>query len=256
MPKLHELLDVNNNLATQLEKTSGELKETFEKKRHHFTEQVVSYHPFGEDTQAEVEKKLDLQTTVPDELSWIAGFIVKAFDVSHQINVANTMARANVKLEGQDDPLLVEVPAETLLQLEKRLAEVQSLITAAPTLDPAKGFRPDPDRGKSVYKAFEDTKTRTKKTKRAIVLYDATKEHPAQTQLIDEDIPVGKIITHEWSGMITPADKADMLARVESLIRAVKQARSRANDIEIDTTTADMHIGRRLMDFILGNAKA
>jgi hypothetical protein len=256
MPKLHELLAVNNNLATQLEKTSGELRETFEKKRHHFTEQVVTYHPFGEDGQGEVEKKLDLQTTVPSELAWISDFIVKAFDVSHQINVANTQAKADVKLEGQDDPLLVGVPAETLLQLEKRLVEVQNLITAAPTLDPAKGFRPDPDRGKFVYKAFEDTKTRTKKTKRAIVLYDATKEHPAQTQLIDEDVPVGKIITHEWSGMITPADKADMLARVETLIRAVKQARSRANDIDCDVASARMHVGRRLMDFILGNLKA
>lgn len=253
MAKLHELLAVNNNLAAQLDKTSGELRETFEKKRHHFSEQVVAYHPFGEDTHEEVEKKLDLQTTVAAELKWISDFIVKSFDVSHQINVANTQAKANVVPDGFTEPLLSDVPAETLLQLEKRLVHVQNLIAAAPTLDPAKGFKLDTDRGAFVYKAFDDTKTRTKKTKRAIVLYDATVQHPAQTQLIDEDVPVGKIVTHEWSGMITPASKADMLARVETVIRAVKQARSRANDTEVDTS--NQQIGRKLMDFILGDLK-
>ena len=65
----------------------------------------------------------------------------------------------------------------------------------------------------------------------ALQLTPTTKEHPGTAQLITKDIETGKITEREWSGLITPSEKADMLTRAEELARAVKQARQRANDV-------------------------
>jgi hypothetical protein len=66
------------------------------------------------------------------------------------------------------------------------------------------------------------------------VKYDAAKEHPAQTELYNADVEVGTIEEQEWSGLLTPAEKAAILARIEELTRAVRSARSRANDEQVD----------------------
>jgi hypothetical protein len=48
MSKLYELLAVDSSLKGQAEKTRSELKNTFEKKRHLFTEKKVTFKPFDE----------------------------------------------------------------------------------------------------------------------------------------------------------------------------------------------------------------
>jgi len=111
-----------------------------------------------------------------------------------------------------------------------------SLAQAVPTLDPAKGFRPDEQRGEGIFKARDVRKTRTSKQPKVIVKYEATKEHPAQTELLNIDVPIGTIEEQEWSGMMTPAEKAELLDRIEKLSRAVRSARSRANEVPVDTS--------------------
>jgi hypothetical protein len=138
-------------------------------------------------------------------------------------------------LDDDKETIIIKgLPATSLLELEKRMVEIQALVNAIPTLDPAKGFVVDPHKA-GTYKAREITKERKKKTNAVLVMYQATKEHPAQTQLVSEDIPVGKIREFEWSGLITPAEKADMINRVEILSRAIRKARSRANEVVVDT---------------------
>lgn len=230
--KLHELIAVRSGTNAQATKTTEDLKHTFEKKQHHFTATVQSFTPFGENTVTAVEKKLDLQTTVLSELGWIKTYLAKAIDASNAVNIGNTQAFADVVLE-DGTILLQRVAATTLLELEDRVEDLRKLAAVIPTLDPVKGFTPDADRGKGVYAARLVEKVRTQKQKKLYVLYAATKEHPAQTQLIDEDVPTGKIEEREWSSMLTPHDKAAMLDRIEMLARAVKSARSRANSTEV-----------------------
>jgi hypothetical protein len=115
-------------------------------------------------------------------------------------------------------------------------------------LDPAKGFKQDEHREPGIYKARETSKTRTKKTVRPMVLYEATKEHPAQVKEVTEDLPVGTILEQEWSSLITPATKADLLDRCDILVRAVRRARARANELEIDVKANK--IGKKLLDFV------
>lgn len=246
--KLHELLAVDATLKAQVDKARSDLANTFEKKRHHFTEKLVTFKPSAEDAQPSTEEVLDLQTTVTRELRWLRDLWTPALDTAARIAEGNTRARADVVLS-DGTVLLQDLPATTLLELEKRVNEVQALVAAIPTLDPAKGFTPDPDHGAGIFRAREDVRVRTSKQAKPVVLYEATKEHPAQVQLISQDVPVGTIHQQEWSGLITTADKADMLERVERLRRAVKAARARANEVEIDKAVV---VGNTLLGYVFG----
>jgi hypothetical protein len=250
MSKLHELLSVAGNLKSQADKVRTDLMETFEKKRQLFGEKIVSFTPSLEGANTVVETQSDLQSTVPKELEWIAVHLAKALDIQYQISEANMEARADVVLE-DGSVLLKLLPATQLLELENRLQEIQGLVVKVPTLDPAKGFILDTARGKGVFKAREVVKPRSKKVMKVLVKYEATKEHPAQTDVYNEDVPVGVILEQEWSGMITPAAKAEMLDRCEQVLRAVKRARSRANDLDVDVTSKK--IGKQVLSFIFGN---
>ena len=244
-PRLYELIAVKTSLRSQATKTLGDLSNTFEKKRHHFTAKVKTFTPMGENADAKVEEQLDLQTTVPKELQWVEEYLVKAIDSSHQVNMGNTAAFADIVL---DDGTVIasKVPACTLLELEGTIEEIRKFCDKIPTLDPAQGFVPCPERGDGVYIARPVEKTRTLKQNRVIVLYPHSDKHPAQTQLIAEDLPVGLIREQEWSSMLTIAGKGALLDRVEQLSRAVKKARSRANESEVDTGN---RIGSALLDF-------
>ncbi len=247
MAKLHELLAVSGNLEGQAQKCVTDLKDSFSKKHHLFVERTVTFTSNKEGAEPVTEEHLELQTTVPRELRWVGEMLIRLLDADHAINEANTVARADVQLE-DGAVLLKDMPATSLLELEKRMKWLHDLIATAPTLDPAKGFKPDEEKGNDVYRAREVVRTRTQKMTRPIVLYDATDKHPAQTQLITDDVPVGTIRGMEWSGMITPAHKAELLDRCERLTRAVKRARSRANDVELASAR---RIGYVLWNFVL-----
>jgi hypothetical protein len=249
MPKLHELLAVSGNLKAQADKTRGELMSTFKNKTERFMERTVSYKPYEEGAPTVVESQLDIQTTVPEELRWVSGFLIGAINSAYLVAEANTEARADVVLD-DGSVMITSLPATALLELEKRMNELHAFILTIPTLDPAKGFRPDPDKGKFVFRAREDRKTRTKKMNKVLTLAPATDKHAAQVQVVTEDVPVGEIYTIEWSGLLTVSVKGDMLSRVEELKRAVKKARSRANDVEIGKDKQS--IGAALVNYVFG----
>jgi len=245
--KLHEVLGAQSAAFTQAESQRKDLENTFEKKRTHFTEKVVTFVPNEEGKQPEVEEQLKLQTTVRDELSWISALMLRALDSEATIDEGNMVARGDVILD-DGTTLLEKVPATQLMQLEKRLNELLEFCRKIPTLDPTKGFEQDPQRKIGIFKSREEVRPRGRKEQKPIVLYPATEQHPAQTQLITQDVEIGKVRTIEWSGMLTPAEKGDIMDRVEELRRAVKMARGRANDVEIQK----IQIGRKLLTYVFG----
>lgn len=250
--KLHELIAVAQNLQTQAEKTRLDLKNTFEKKKHHFVESVTKFKPTGENVQERVESQQSLQTTVTKELQWISEKIAAALDVGYQIDLGNQTARADVTL-ANGDILLRGIPTSQLLQLEKRLNDIRDLVDSIPTLDPTQGFEPDKDKGDGIYRARTVEKERTEKQFDFKVMVPATDKHPAQVKELSTDKVVGHIVKDEWSGMVTVADKGAMMDRVEEVIRAVKKARSRANEIEIDVR--NNVIGAKILNYVFKNEK-
>jgi len=252
MSKLHELLAIENDTRAQAEATRKDLENTFDKKGHHFTKKVVTFKSNSDGVPDKVESQLNLQTTVASELKWISEKIGKAIDTGHQVDVANTTAKADVTLDS-GDVLLKDLPATSLLRLEHRLTEVRSLVHSIPTLDPAKGFEPDPKEGEGIYRARNDERQRTEKQFSFQVMVPATDKHPAQVKELMLDKPIGTILTQEWSSLITVSDKGRMLDRIEELLRAVKKARARANDMKIDD--AKDKIGAKVLDYVFKGSK-
>jgi hypothetical protein len=74
---------------------------------------------------------------------------------------------------------------------------------------------------------------------RNIILYEATKEHPAQVELISYDVIIGTWSTTRSSGKITPAEKHLMLERAGELLVAVKKARAKANECGVVPVKSD-----------------
>lgn len=246
-PKLHELLAVKDNLRSQAETCRNDLKGTFEKRTQHFTERVTTYNPKAENELPKTEESVAMQTTVSKELKWIQEKLVKAIDVNHQIEVSNCSATADVILDN-GALLLTGMPSASLLQLQKRLMEIVDLVKAIPTLDPAKGFQPDKDKGAGIYRANETVRDRTHKEFKFVVMVPANDKHPAQVEKMNVDVPVGVLTTQEWSSLISVADKAEMLDRAEHLLRAVKKATARANEREVQIE--GNRIGDRVLDYI------
>ena len=250
--KLHELLAVENEVRGQAETCRTDLKNTFEKKTHHFTKRIITVKSKKDGVADKVESQLNLQTTVKQELKWITEKLAKSMDIGHQVDVANTEAKADVVLE-DGTALLKSVPTTSLLRLGHRLEEVRDLVRTIGTLDPAKGFEPDPNEGDGVFKARDDERPRTEKQFRFIIMVPPTDKLPAQVKELMEDVPVSAAVTQEWSSLITVAAKGEMLDRVEGLLQAVKRARSKANEVEVDQR--QNKIGDTVLNYVFSGTK-
>lgn len=248
MAKLHEILAVESGLQSAAKKINEETIKTFGKKDEHFVETVRTVAHFAEeDTKLDTTETKTMVTTVFDKLIYNTGPNVKALDAYFQKEATNQKATADLVVD--DHPLATGVPATVLLGLETKLAELRTVYEAIPTLAPGPTWVPDMDRRKQggAYRSeHPDVTFRTKKTIRPLVMSPATEHHPAQIQAVPEDIPIAKITTQHWSGMITSAQKSDLLGRIDKLLRATKRARQRANSTEAEKGS----IGKKLFDFI------
>lgn len=248
MAKLHEILAVESGLQTAAKKINEETIKTFGKKDEHFVATVKSVSHFSEEDQKlDTSETKEMVTTVFDKLLYNAGPNVKALDAYLQKEATNQKAFADIVVD--DHTLATGVPATVLLGLETKLAELRAVYEAIPTLAPGPTWEVDVERRKQggVYRSVHpDTTFRTRKTVKPIIMAPATKEHPAQVQAIQEDLPVARITSMHWSGMITSAQKSDLIARLDKLLRATKRARQRANATEVEKGA----IGKKLFDFI------
>lgn len=249
MAKLHEILAVESGLQTTAKKVNEETTKTFGKKDEHFvgTVRTVTHFDEAEAAKLDTTETKEMITTVMDKLMYNAGANIRAWDAYLQKEATNQKAVANIEVDGAI--LAAGIPATVLLGLEKRLAELRGVYEAIPTLAPGPTWKLDTDRRKEggVYHSeYSDTTFRTRKTVKPIIMAPATEQHPAQVQAIQEDVPVAKIITQHWSGMLTSAQKSDLLGRIDKLLRNVKRARQRANSTDV----VEGRLGRKLFDFI------
>lgn len=252
MSKLHELLAVDTDVMGQADKCRKELAETFEKKSHHFTKKILTVTPVKDGEPSKTEQQLELQTTVADELKWVSEKLTAALDVGHQVDVANTTAVANIVLD--DETILLEdVPTTSLLRMTHRVTEIRDLVYAIKTLDPAKGFELDPKERPGVYKAKDAHTFRGEKVFDYVVMVAPTDKFPAQVKELMIDKKTHDLLTQEWSSLITVKAKGEMLDRVEEILRALKKARARANELEIDTRVNK--IGAKVLNYVFSGVK-
>jgi hypothetical protein len=248
MAKMHELLAAEANLQGLWNGIREETLKVFDRPDA-FTKLVTTKKHFEEsNSHLDVTETKDLTTTVKDRLSYaLTGAFVKHTDLQLQKDATNADAKADLVV-GQT-VIAKDIPATTLLHLEKELAQVRQMILKVPTLQAGPVWQKDENTG--LYATAEAKVTfTTKKTVRPIVLVPATEHHPAQVDKVSEDIPIAKIEKHEWSGMLSSVEKAELLGRVDALLVATKKARQRANNVEVKK----VRMGRSIADFILNGS--
>jgi len=248
--QLHQLLAVESELRNQAAKIYQETIVTFTKKEGHFDGMVRTYEPKieGEDVTELPPEIKEVVTTVEEKLEHTEKALTKSIDaqLSKDETNANGTTRAEVVIEGDGEEMkLGEFSATSLLSLENTLTKIRALYDAIPTLDPAKKWEEDETRT-GIYKTSEQVTYRTEKQPQVITLAPATKEHPAQTQLLSIDKQVGLFRVVYSSGRITPREKSEKLERIDRLIRAIKKARARANQSEVLQTK----IARQIFSYI------
>lgn len=169
------------------------------------------------------------------------------FDVTLAVDVGNQMAKADVEVDGK--VIASGLPVPTLLFLEKQLADVKAFVEKLPVPDPAERWSHDANTGML---STEPIKTgRTKKVHKPIVLYPATEQHPAQTQLVTEDVLAGYWTTIRYTGRVSADKKSEAIERIRKLMDAVKVARERANTTEVQRK----EIGSAMMGFVFDGLK-
>lgn len=167
-------------------------------------------------------------------------------DVTARKDWTNCVAKADVVVDGKT--LIASAPVSFLLFMEKQLTDLRTLVGNLPVLDVAEDWKSDPNSG--LYRTEPTETHRTKKMQKPIVLYAATTEHPAQTQLITEDVIAGWWVLTRQSGAMPKPEKQKLQDRIDKLIQAIKQAREAAN--MFDETDAPA-IGGPVFGYLLGS---
>lgn len=196
----------------------------------------------GEDLPSEQKK---IQYTVSGILRDVRAALDDMMAITARKEWSNCVATAPIIVDGTT--LIDAVPVTYLLFLEKQLTDMRTFVEKLPTLDGNEDWRDDPTTG--LYRTDASQTHRTKKVQKAIVLYDATKEHPAQTQLVSEDIVAGYWNTVKHSAAMPGPQKVAMAERVEKLLRAVKEAREMANSRE---EVIPPKIGESVLGYVFG----
>lgn len=201
-----------------------------------------SYEPKEEGGEQFPPEQKKVLMRSDDVLSEIRKLFTEFLDITATKDFANVSAKADVAIGG--NVIIKDAPVPYLLFLEKQLTDLRTFVDKMPTLDESDDWRKDDASG--LYRT-EPTKThRTAKVQEAIVLYDATDKHPAQTQLITKDVIVGYWNQVKQSGAITRGEKRRLLERIESVLSAVKSAREEANSVEAQ----DKKVGDAVFDYI------
>ena len=251
MTKLHELLAVEK---TRTGAASKLLTETHQKfgKAEMFSGQIKTLQMLEDSAQNKAledsaYEQRELPTTVAETLEYALNVWAVAEDVTMQKNCTNQLAVADVFYGGK--VVATMVPVDELLGLEARLEVLRKTFEAMPTLSAAVSWEKDTNSGRNgAWKAKElDKSIKTEKTTIPVVLYEATDKHPAQVKEVSQDKTVGTFSILKFSGAATSAQKAASLSIIDELLTEVKQARMRANSVDV----VSRKIGQDIVSMIL-----
>ena len=245
--KLHEVVAIRKGIKSRSYSQLTELHKSAQKADLYtgMTREFKAKDDDGETFPSEYKR---VQLLADDVLKKVRKIRTKSLDIEATQELGNLLARADVKVDGE--VILSDMPVTLLIFLEKELNDLRTFVDAMPTLDEAKTWSADPN--SRLHRADTAVTHKTKKVQRPIVLYDAVikDDHaiPAQTQLITEDMVIGHWHTTYLSGALPAPRKEALIDRIETLRDAVKRARSRANDLEIQKRDLGGNVFRFLFD--------
>lgn len=207
--------------------------------------QIRTYEPRDDDGERRPAESQVVQLKATEVLNELAAQLTRLFDLAATRDVGNTLAHADVVVDGVT--LARDVPATFLLFLEKQLNDWRTIITKLPTLATDQSWTLDPTTG--LHRTEPVKSASTKKVLRNHQLSPATEKHPAQVKTYEEDVPVGDWTTIRLSGALPVPVQRELVERLDKLMDAVKSAREQANLVEVD----DVKYGEALFGYLLGS---
>lgn len=248
--KLSHVAAVLSGKKTETEKVVGELNKLVQKETL-FNGYTKSYSPYREATNPEEAKagqlpaeNVAVQQRARDLLVRAKGTWASLMDLTLTQDSGNTTAIADIFVDG--DAWAKGVPITTLMFLQKQVADVKKFVENLPTPDPAIPWQYDPAQGLLRSKEAQVTQ-RTQKALRALVKYEATDKHPAQTEAYTVDVPIGEWRKDTFFGGVLAKNKEESLWLIHKLEDAIKVARETANDRD----APQRKIGEVLLDRVL-----
>ena len=242
MTKLHEIIAVLKGI-----KSRGYTEVTALFKDAQRTEPYnglsKTYAPRTEGGEARPAERKAVEQNAEVLLARVGGLLAQLMDTQAAQDFGNCVAKADVVLDGR--VVVAQAPVTYLLFLEKQASDVRDFVAKMPTLDAAKDWAYDPSSG--LFRAGPFETHSKERQKKALVLYHATDKHPAQTQVIEEDVVVGVWHTLLFSGALPAPRRQHLLDRIDQLLVAIKSARARANAQEV----ASHDVGAALFSWLL-----
>lgn len=200
------------------------------------------YQPLADDGEQLPTESRIVQAKVGTEIMKLRAVLADLFNVVATQEYGNTEAMGNICIEGIS--ILDSVPVTVLLFLEKQLTDLRTLAKNLPTLPSDRSW--SLDEAKNCWVTRPEQTVKTQKVIEPIVKYDATPEHPAQTDLITRDRTVGHWSTIHLSGALPETERDAIVSRIENLQDAVKVAREEANSQEVTYR----RIGPAILDYV------
>ena len=229
MPKLNQINAIVSGRKGEAEKVVTELYKLIQKEQL-FAGRERTYRPIDEvNGQKLPPESQRVQQRADDLIRQARAKWTELWDLVLTQDTGNQQAKADVVVDGKT--VLAQVPVTFLLFLDKQVNDLATFVSKLPTPDPAEEWSYDPNTGLLRSRATESL--RTSKEPTVIVKYEATKDHPAQTELFTKDVPVGTWTQILYSGCLPAETKTAILERLRKLQDAIKTAKEQANLLEV-----------------------
>ncbi len=240
MSLLHQVLAVEKDLENQKKKIITETTKVLGE-HYLFHGSIKTLHMFDSERSREESGQASITqitTDVMDKLTYTVPFLSNHLNCLFQKESTNAIAKANVIVDGTT--LLEDVPSLMLLALEREFISYRNLFSTMPTQQAGIKWIQDESLPGKIFKTADPVKTQ--KIENDIdyrVVVKATEQHPAQVKEVQIRTQVGEYTEIKYSGCITSAKKARIMAKLESFIQAVKIARAKANSTELAEVKTD-----------------
>lgn len=242
MPKLNQIVAIVNGKKTEAEKALTEVHRKCTKPEL-FNGLHRTYRPLDEDGETFPDESKQIEYTVDQALEDSRNILVGLFDVIATQDYSNGVAVADVVVDS--NVILEKVPVTYLLFLEKQLTNLNTFVAKLPTLDVGENWVKDAN--SDLYVSGQYDTHKTKKVLQHKVLYEATKEHPAQVEKWTEDTRIGTWINQKSSGAMPLVEKKVLLEKVKKLQDAVKFARETANSVDV----TPVNVGDKVFNYLM-----
>ena len=244
MPQLNAVIAIEKGIKSRGHATKTKVYRILKDQKTSFEGMTKTYTPKDDEGERFPPQSQRVQNRVGDLLTELATTMSEMLDVEHRKDVGNMSAVADIKVGSTT--LVVGAPVTFLLHLEGQLKDLRAELENVPTLSPSLSWEWVENQG--LWRSPPVETTKTKKVPRVITLAPATGRHPAQAQVVPEDVVVGSWMQENFSGAISTPEKKDILGRLNQLQDAVKQAREAANSTE---APPPCNVGQALFAYLL-----